>query len=263
MWKFISAGTTGGPLLRSLNGNKGRQTWEYDPAAGTPEQRAEAERLREEFTANKDKHHHSGDELLRLQSADRIRAKKHSPPSGPVPDAPDAERVEEHLKGAISFYECLQQEDGHFPGDYGGPMFLLPGLVITLYTCGALDQVRVWRGESRAEGGTGRGAWLRAVRVCACGGRGVRALQGGATHGHETQQGLVKGPRSACHRPGRGVCGNGAGEEVRGSGGGQRHRTWGLGLRGMRHAGHGMQDRACRVSRVVSGQAVGWACRGG
>eukprot|EP00198_Chlamydomonas_reinhardtii_P000539 XP_001689874.1 cycloartenol synthase [Chlamydomonas reinhardtii] len=141
MWKFISAGTTGGPLLRSLNGNKGRQTWEYDPAAGTPEQRAEAERLREEFTANKDKHHHSGDELLRLQSADRIRAKKHSPPSGPVPDAPDAERVEEHLKGAISFYECLQQEDGHFPGDYGGPMFLLPGLVITLYTCGALDQI--------------------------------------------------------------------------------------------------------------------------
>jgi hypothetical protein len=26
-------------------------------------------------------------------------------------------------------------------GDYGGPMFLMPGMVIALYTCGKLDQV--------------------------------------------------------------------------------------------------------------------------
>ncbi|XP_016672564.1 uncharacterized protein [Gossypium hirsutum] len=29
----------------------------------------------------------------------------------------------------------------HWPGDYGGPMFLLPGLVITLYATGALNTV--------------------------------------------------------------------------------------------------------------------------
>lgn len=29
------------------------------------------------------------------------------------------------------FYAKLQQPDGHWAGDYGGPMFLLPGLVIT------------------------------------------------------------------------------------------------------------------------------------
>lgn len=51
------------------------------------------------------------------------------------------ERVEEHLKGAISFYECLQQDDGHWPGDYGGPMFLMPGLIIALYTTGDLNRV--------------------------------------------------------------------------------------------------------------------------
>ena len=45
------------------------------------------------------------------------------------------------LQGAISFYECLQCDDGHFPGDYGGPMFLMPGLVIGLYTCGVIDKV--------------------------------------------------------------------------------------------------------------------------
>lgn len=128
--------------MRSLNGFKGRQTWEFNPSAGTPEQRAEAERLRAEFTANKDTQHHSGDELLRLQSADRIRAKKHAPPTGPVPEKLTAERVQGHIEGGVSFYECLQQEDGHFPGDYGGPMFLLPGLVIALYTTGTLDKAR-------------------------------------------------------------------------------------------------------------------------
>lgn len=32
---------------------------------------------------------------------------------------------------AINYYSSLQVEDGHWPGDYGGPMFLLPGAIIT------------------------------------------------------------------------------------------------------------------------------------
>ena len=32
-----------------------------------------------------------------------------------------------------AFYTQLQTEQGFFPGDYGGPMFLLPGLVIACY----------------------------------------------------------------------------------------------------------------------------------
>ncbi|KAJ3137423.1 Lanosterol synthase (Oxidosqualene--lanosterol cyclase) [Physocladia obscura] len=31
------------------------------------------------------------------------------------------------------FFERLQTEDGHWAGEYGGPMFLIPGLVITMY----------------------------------------------------------------------------------------------------------------------------------
>ncbi|KXZ42932.1 hypothetical protein GPECTOR_110g224 [Gonium pectorale] len=164
MWKFVSAGNSGNhPKLFSLNGFKGRQTWEFDPSAGTPEQRAEAERLREAYAANKDTQHHSADELLRLQCADRIRAKKHAPPAGPVPEQLSPERVESHLKGAISFYECLQQDDGHWPGDYGGPMFLLPGLVIVLYTTGALDQIHS-RGGATAISSWGK-FWLAVLGV--------------------------------------------------------------------------------------------------
>eukprot|EP00775_Hariotina_reticulata_P008841 gene8841-9020_t len=144
MWKFRSASDQANhPYLVSLNGCKGRQTWEFDATAGSPEQRAKVEELRTKFTADKLVQHHSADELLRLQCADKIASKKFSPPTAPLEDGdvPSPERVEEHIKGAISFYECLQQDDGHFAGDYGGPMFLMPGLVIGLYTCGVLDKV--------------------------------------------------------------------------------------------------------------------------
>lgn len=42
----------------------------------------------------------------------------------------------EALHKGMSFYQMLQCDDGHWAGDYGGPMFLLPGLVITLYVTG-------------------------------------------------------------------------------------------------------------------------------
>lgn len=36
---------------------------------------------------------------------------------------------------------CLQADDGHWPGDYGGPMFLMPGMVIALHTTEHLEKV--------------------------------------------------------------------------------------------------------------------------
>ena len=37
--------------------------------------------------------------------------------------------VKASLKKALRFYSTLQGEDGSWPADYGGPLFLLPGLV--------------------------------------------------------------------------------------------------------------------------------------
>ena len=39
------------------------------------------------------------------------------------------EVVDTTVRRSLRFYSTLQAEDGFWPGDYGGPMFLLPGLV--------------------------------------------------------------------------------------------------------------------------------------
>lgn len=40
------------------------------------------------------------------------------------------EMVNVTLRRSLRFYSTLQTQDGFWPGDYGGPLFLLPALVI-------------------------------------------------------------------------------------------------------------------------------------
>ena len=55
------------------------------------------------------------------------------PPISPPPGLPSeplpAAAVTTSLKHALNFYSSIQSEDGHWAGDYGGPLFLMPGLV--------------------------------------------------------------------------------------------------------------------------------------
>jgi squalene/oxidosqualene cyclase-like protein len=44
--------------------------------------------------------------------------------------------AKEAVKKAAHFYSMLQTEDGHWAGDYGGPHFLMPGLIIAWYIMG-------------------------------------------------------------------------------------------------------------------------------
>ena len=73
--------------------------------------------------------------------------------------------VEDYLRDGLSFFERLQCDDGHFPGDYGGPMFLMPGLIIVLYVTKHIDKVltihhkremlRYLKNHQRDDGGYG------------------------------------------------------------------------------------------------------------
>ncbi|XP_039336368.1 lanosterol synthase [Saimiri boliviensis] len=48
-------------------------------------------------------------------------------------DLPKAHTACEGALNGMTFYKGLQAEDGHWTGDYGGPLFLLPGLLITCH----------------------------------------------------------------------------------------------------------------------------------
>jgi len=52
------------------------------------------------------------------------------------PSLEKATTTKEVIQKAVHFYSMLQSEDGHWAGDYGGPHFLLPGLIIAWYVMG-------------------------------------------------------------------------------------------------------------------------------
>ncbi|KAL1098774.1 hypothetical protein V6Z11_D05G120700 [Gossypium hirsutum] len=145
MWRLkIAKGSVGdgGGWLRSLNNHVGRQVWEFCPESGTPEELSKVEMARQSFRDNRFHKKHSSDLLMRIQFAEE----KQSVTNLPQTKLEEFEDVKEEavmttLRSALDFYSTIQADDGHWPGDYGGPMFLLPGLVITLYVTGASNTV--------------------------------------------------------------------------------------------------------------------------
>ncbi|KAJ7178394.1 terpene synthase [Mycena crocata] len=57
-----------------------------------------------------------------------------------LPALPAARNALDSARNGYTFLRNLQAPDGHFPGEYGGPMFLLPGVVIGSYIAGAAFQ---------------------------------------------------------------------------------------------------------------------------
>nr|XP_027066054.1 cycloartenol synthase 2-like [Coffea arabica] len=144
MWKLkLSEADEDDPVwLTSSNNHVGREFWKFDPNLGTLQERAEIEKVREEFRRKRFEIKHSSDLLMRIQFAKENPCEMNLPQ---VNIASEEEITEEAvvttLRRALRFYSNLQAEDGHWPGDYGGPLFLLPGLIIGLYIMGAINTV--------------------------------------------------------------------------------------------------------------------------
>ncbi|KAJ8351646.1 hypothetical protein SKAU_G00231220 [Synaphobranchus kaupii] len=61
-------------------------------------------------------------------------------------DTPPAHTAPEAALKGMEFYRLLQAEDGHWAGDYGGPLFLLPGLLITCHVA-SIHLPEAWKKE--------------------------------------------------------------------------------------------------------------------
>jgi len=112
----------------------GRQVWKYIEAGARFAKKAveefekEVEEARSLFTKDRLKEQNSADRIYRLQVDILGRG---LPKDSDYTEKPKS--VEEAARRGIKFWQALQHEDGHWPADYGGPMFLMPGLVFACY----------------------------------------------------------------------------------------------------------------------------------
>ncbi|CAJ1951644.1 unnamed protein product [Sphenostylis stenocarpa] len=140
MWKLKIG--EGGKRLISANNFVGRQHWVFDPNAGTPEERAEIETLRRQFTSNRFSIKQSSDLFVRMQLR---KEKQCGPMAGAVKvregDDVTREALITTMRRAIGFYSSIQAHDGHWPAESAGPLFFLQPLVMALYITGSLDDV--------------------------------------------------------------------------------------------------------------------------
>ncbi|PRQ51821.1 putative beta-amyrin synthase [Rosa chinensis] len=144
MWKLKVAegGEDSSAYIYSTNNFVGRQTWEFDPEAGTAEERAEVEAACLHFYNNRYQVKPSGDLLWRMHF---LREKKFIQTIPPVKvedgEVITYEKTIDALRRSVHFFSALQASDGHWPAENAGPLFFLPPLVICMYIMGHLNSV--------------------------------------------------------------------------------------------------------------------------
>ncbi|GFZ03209.1 lupeol synthase 1 [Actinidia rufa] len=145
MWKLkIAEGN--GPYLFSTNNYVGRQIWEFDPNAGTPQEREAVEKAREEYKKNFKKDRARAlpcaDLLMRMQVKKENNIDLSMPPVrlGEEEDV-NYESATTALRKAIRLNRAIQASDGHWPAENAGPLFFTPPLIIILHISGAINTI--------------------------------------------------------------------------------------------------------------------------
>ncbi|KAK3121299.1 hypothetical protein QOZ80_8BG0650330 [Eleusine coracana subsp. coracana] len=140
MWKLKVA--EGGPWLKSGNNHIGRETWEFDPNFGSNEEREAVDSARQEFQKNRFRTRHSSDILARMQlvkennfSLDQHKAQDETPLDK------TQKTVSEILRKALNYFSAIQAHDGHWPGDFPGPLFTTATMIIVLYVTESLNTI--------------------------------------------------------------------------------------------------------------------------
>ncbi|CAK7339799.1 unnamed protein product [Dovyalis caffra] len=130
MWRLKIAEKGNNPYIFTTNDYAGRQIWEYDPKAGTLEEREEVEEARRNFTKNRSKVKPSSDLLWQYQIL-REKNFKQTIPAEKVEDGEEVsyEKTTTALRRSAKFYSALQASDGHWPAENSGVLFFLPPFV--------------------------------------------------------------------------------------------------------------------------------------
>ena len=119
---------------------KGRHIWAFKPGSNHINEHLhnadnisdeEITQLAEDFKFDSSNNPNSGDKVFRNAAINTTFREF----AGQIPQAenPEEQKVTDALIKGINYFSYLQSEAGHWPGDYGGPLFLLPGLLIASY----------------------------------------------------------------------------------------------------------------------------------
>nr|QBZ67935.1 euphol/tirucallol synthase [Euphorbia tirucalli] len=142
MWRLKIAEQGNNPNIYSTNNFLGRQIWEYDANAGTPQDIAEVEDARLRFWNNRFHVKPNSDLLWQFQF---LREKKFKQRIPAVRIKEDEEVTYEAataaLRRGVHLFSALQAKDGHWPAENAGPMFFVPPMVFCLYITSQLDNV--------------------------------------------------------------------------------------------------------------------------
>ncbi|CAN1814400.1 Lupeol synthase [Linum perenne] len=143
MWKLKIAEGGKDPYIFSKNNFCGRQIWEFDPHAGTDEEKAQVEDARRSFWDSRHGRVKASSDLLYQFQFLREKRFEQKIPRVKIGDDKEItyEAATAALRRSVRLLAALQANDGHWCAENSGVNFYFPPLVFALYITGHLNTV--------------------------------------------------------------------------------------------------------------------------